>query len=134
MYGDGKTADHPDMAGKLAGEVFGQIDEGVKRFEAAKAFLASQPSTDAERIAAIGYCFGGGIVLHMARIGMGLDLGRPVSSDDGADNRRLEDHRNGGGDGGRGYHRTWRRSSTWRWRKADSRWIQHGQSCIGSGW
>jgi dienelactone hydrolase len=74
MYGDGKTADHPDMAGKLAGEVFGKIDEGVKRFEAARAFLSSQPSTDAERIAAIGYCFGGGIVLHMARIGMDLDL------------------------------------------------------------
>jgi dienelactone hydrolase len=74
MYGDGKTADHPDMAGKLSGEVFANIDEGVKRFEAARAFLASQPTTDPAHIAAIGYCFGGGVVLHMARIGMDLDL------------------------------------------------------------
>jgi dienelactone hydrolase len=35
-------------------------------------FLKQQPTTDPTRIAAIGYCFGGGVVLNMAREGMDL--------------------------------------------------------------
>ncbi len=35
--------------------------------------LEQQPSVDKQHIAAIGYCFGGGMVLHMARVGMDLD-------------------------------------------------------------
>jgi dienelactone hydrolase len=73
MYGDGKTADHPKDAGAFAGEVKKNMDAATERFAAAKKLLAEHKTTDNTRIAAIGYCFGGGIVLEMARQGMDLD-------------------------------------------------------------
>jgi len=74
MYGDGKTADHPGTAGEFAGEVSKNMEGiGKERFLAALNFLKEHPATDKERMAAIGYCFGGGTVLHMARFGMDLD-------------------------------------------------------------
>jgi dienelactone hydrolase len=73
MFGDGKQADHPDDAGKFAMEVFNNMDESKAKFEAAMKLLKEQPTTDPEQIAAIGYCFGGGVVLHMARFGYKLD-------------------------------------------------------------
>jgi dienelactone hydrolase len=72
MYGDGKQASHPDDAKKFMTEVMSNLGEGVKRFEAAKTLLASDARVDSSKISAIGYCFGGGIVLHMARIGSNL--------------------------------------------------------------
>ncbi len=72
MYGDGKTAQHPDDAGKFAGEVMKNMAVGEARFNAALDFIKQQPTVDPERIAAIGYCFGGGIVLHMALSGADL--------------------------------------------------------------
>ncbi len=72
MYGDGKTASHPDDAGKFMTEVLNNMDEGVARFEAARKVLANHPGTDPSRIAAIGYCFGGAVILEMARRGMDL--------------------------------------------------------------
>lgn len=74
MYGDGKTAAHPQDAGAFAGEVRKNMDEARARFEAAMKFLQELPEVDADRIAAIGYCFGGNVVLQMARFGVeGLD-------------------------------------------------------------
>ena len=73
MYGDGKQADHPDDANAFMMEVMGNMDTGVARFEAAKKLLGEHATTDPERTAAIGYCFGGAIVLHMARAGADLD-------------------------------------------------------------
>jgi len=73
MYGDGKTATHPDDAGKFASEVMQHFrDTGRARFLAAEDFLKKQPTVDSTRIAAIGYCFGGGVVLNMAREGADL--------------------------------------------------------------
>lgn len=72
MYGDGKQAMHPDDAGKFSSEVMKNFDTGKARFNAAMEFLKAQPVTDASRIAAIGYCFGGGVVLNMARQGADL--------------------------------------------------------------
>ena len=72
MYGDGKQAMHPDDAGKFASEVMKNFDVGKARFLAAMDFLKQQPTVDAARIAAIGYCFGGGVVLNMARQGVDL--------------------------------------------------------------
>jgi dienelactone hydrolase len=72
MYGDGKTADNPKDAGALAGGVFGDLEAAKGRFEAARALLADRTDTDGEKIAAIGYCFGGGVILHMARFGVPL--------------------------------------------------------------
>ena len=77
MFGDGKTALHPDDAGKFAGEVMKNKAVGEARFNAALDFIKKQPSVDPARIAAIGYCFGGGVLLHMAR--QGTDLKGVVS-------------------------------------------------------
>ncbi|WP_455200622.1 dienelactone hydrolase family protein [Kaarinaea lacus] len=73
MYGDGKTAAHPKDAGAFAGEVKKNMEMATARFQAAKTLLARHEMTDSGRIAAIGYCFGGGIVLEMARRGLDLD-------------------------------------------------------------
>jgi dienelactone hydrolase/uncharacterized protein YndB with AHSA1/START domain len=73
MYGGGKHAHHPDEAGKMAGEVKKNFDSAKERFVAALEELKNHPATDRERIAAIGYCFGGNIVLNMARSGIDLD-------------------------------------------------------------
>ena len=72
MYGDGKTAEHPDDAGKFAGEVRNNMPAAESRFRAAMELLQSQADIDKNEIAAIGYCFGGGVVLEMARRGIDL--------------------------------------------------------------
>jgi dienelactone hydrolase len=72
MYGDGKVANHPSDAGKFAGEVRNNMDAGERRFRAALELVASQPDVNPDRIGAIGYCFGGGLVLEMARRGLPL--------------------------------------------------------------
>ena len=73
MYGNGKQAEHPEDAGKFAGEVMKNMDEAKARFEAALNILKNFDKTDTDKLAAIGYCFGGGVVLHMARMGVDLD-------------------------------------------------------------
>ncbi|MBT8379328.1 MAG: dienelactone hydrolase family protein [Ignavibacteria bacterium] len=73
MYGDGKQADHPDDAGKFAMEIYNNIETAEARFNAAYELLKKHETTGQDKIAAIGYCFGGGVVLHMARIGTDLD-------------------------------------------------------------
>jgi len=45
----------------------------IARFNAALELLKQQPEVDAEKIAAIGYCFGGAVALTMARQGADLD-------------------------------------------------------------
>ncbi len=72
MYGEGKEATHPDDAGKFASETTKNFEVAKARFEAAREFLARQPQVDGKRLAAIGYCFGGGVVLNMARQGADL--------------------------------------------------------------
>ncbi len=72
MYGDGKTADNPDDAGALMNGVLGNMDAGTARLRAGYAALADRSDTNAAKLAAIGYCFGGAMALHMARIGMPL--------------------------------------------------------------
>jgi dienelactone hydrolase len=72
MYGDGKTAMHPDDAGKFSSELMKNFDVAKARFLTAMDFLKQQPTVDPARLAAIGYCFGGGVVLNMARQGADL--------------------------------------------------------------
>ncbi len=72
MYGEGKKADHPEDAQKFAGAIFSNVNVGEQRFLAALEFLKKQNTVDTVNIAAIGYCFGGAVVLHMARIGTDL--------------------------------------------------------------
>ncbi len=72
MYGEGKQAEHPSDAGKFATELMKNFDVAKARFTAAMDFLKQQDTVDPIRIAAIGYCFGGGVVLNMARQGVDL--------------------------------------------------------------
>lgn len=73
MYGDGKQAGHPDDAGKFAMSVFSNLPEATARFNAALDLLKQQESVDTDKIAAIGYCFGGSVALTMANSGADLD-------------------------------------------------------------
>lgn len=72
MYGDAKTADNPKDAGALAGSVMKDPKVMEARFNAAREELARQPTVDAARIGASGYCFGGAVVINMARAGADL--------------------------------------------------------------
>ncbi|MDA8084779.1 MAG: dienelactone hydrolase family protein [Nitrospiraceae bacterium] len=72
MYGEGRQAVHPDDAGKFSSELMKNFDVAKARFLAAMDFLKKQRSVDPANIAAIGYCFGGGVVLNMARQGVDL--------------------------------------------------------------
>ena len=72
MYGNGKTADHPEEAGSLMNGVLGDLDLLKSRVEAAYQALRNEELADSNRMGAIGYCFGGALVLNMARFGMDL--------------------------------------------------------------
>ena len=73
MYGGGQTADNPNSAGALMNDLLADLTTVRRRFDAALECLRAHPSVDSSRTAAIGYCMGGGIVLHMARYGADLD-------------------------------------------------------------
>ncbi|WP_242342305.1 dienelactone hydrolase family protein [Anaeromyxobacter terrae] len=72
MFGEGKSTTHPEDAKAFVAEA--TKDPAVKkaRFDAALAELKAQPQVDPERIGVIGYCFGGGVALDMARAGEDL--------------------------------------------------------------
>ena len=72
MYGDGKNTDHPKEAGAFSKAVKSNMPVAEKRFNAAQALLSQHKMVDPASIAAMGYCFGGGIVLEMARSGADL--------------------------------------------------------------
>ena len=72
MYGNGQTADNPNDAGRLMNGVLGDMSQAEARLGAALEFLQGHEMVDSKRIAAIGYCFGGAMVLHAARTGMPL--------------------------------------------------------------
>jgi dienelactone hydrolase len=72
MYGDAKTADNPKDAGALSGSVMKNPKAMESRFNAARETLAKSQTVDPQRIGAVGYCFGGAVVLNMARAGADL--------------------------------------------------------------
>ena len=72
MYGNGKIGEHPREASEFMNDVMSHADIAKARFVAGKTLLEQQPTVDAKKIAAIGYCFGGGTVLMMAREGVDL--------------------------------------------------------------
>lgn len=72
MYGEGKNTENPEEAQKLAMSIYQNMKTGEDRFLAAYNFLKNYEITDPDKIAAIGYCFGGSIVLQMARVGTDL--------------------------------------------------------------
>ncbi len=72
MYGKGKTTTDPKEAGQLAGRF--RSDRQLMRARAAAGLdvLKGRPQVDPARLAAIGYCFGGTVVLELARSGANL--------------------------------------------------------------
>jgi dienelactone hydrolase len=72
LYGNGKHVDDPQEAARLMGEIGKNFTVLRTRFNAAREVLSKQQNVDASRIAAIGHCFGGNVVLQMARAGEDL--------------------------------------------------------------
>jgi len=72
MYGDGKLANHPNDAKKFMTETMSNMANARQRYLKGLDVLKSQSAVDANQLAAIGYCFGGGIVLDMARQGVDI--------------------------------------------------------------
>lgn len=73
MYGKGKVTTHPAEAQAFAAEATRDLQVVQARFLAALDQLKQDPRVDPEKLAAIGYCFGGAVVLGMARQGVDLD-------------------------------------------------------------
>jgi dienelactone hydrolase len=73
MYGDGKMGNNPEEAGKLSGQFYANPALAKARFDAALNKIRTFPQADTANIAAIGYCFGGSVVLNVAKMGEPLD-------------------------------------------------------------
>lgn len=73
MFGGGRNTVHPQDAQGFATEASKDPAVMAARFNAAVEVLKQDPHVDPERIGAIGYCFGGMVVLTMARGGADLD-------------------------------------------------------------
>lgn len=73
MYGDGKTVNNPGDAQKLAISVMGNFETAKKRFRKALDVLKADAHVDTSKIGAIGYCFGGSVVLSMVNAGIDLE-------------------------------------------------------------
>jgi dienelactone hydrolase len=72
MFGDGTTTSDPKEAGKLAGSVKSDPKVELARAQAALDVVKKRPEVDTNKIAAMGYCFGGSVALDMARAGWPL--------------------------------------------------------------
>jgi dienelactone hydrolase len=72
MFGKGKLATHPEDAQAFVAEATKDPAVAKARFDAALDLLKQDAHVDAKKIAAIGYCFGGAVVLNMARAGEDL--------------------------------------------------------------
>jgi dienelactone hydrolase len=90
MYGDGKIAEDPKTAQELATPYYKDPMLAKTVLDAAIDKLKTFPETDTSKMAAIGYCYGGYVVLNAAKLGANLkgvvsfhgDLsGAPVNKD-----------------------------------------------------
>jgi dienelactone hydrolase len=72
MFGKGKVTTHPKDAEAFVREATKDPAVVRARFDAALEQLRMNPHVDPTKLAAIGYCFGGGVVLGMARSGVDL--------------------------------------------------------------
>ena len=70
---DGEVAVTPDEAGALAGGVRQDTDEAFANLEAARAYLAGLAMVDGDKLASVGWCFGGQWAYNMAANNMGVD-------------------------------------------------------------
>jgi len=90
MYGNAKQGNDPKEAGALADPFYTNMQLVKSRFDAALSKVKEYKTADTSRIAAIGYCFGGTMVLNNAKMGAPLvgvvsfhgDLRGPVPNKD----------------------------------------------------
>ena len=90
IYGNGKIADNPKDAGAFSGPFYQDPQMAMNRVNAAIAKAKSLPQADTSQVAAIGYCFGGGVLLNAARLGLNVNgivsfhgslIGTPANKD-----------------------------------------------------
>lgn len=90
LYGNGRLLETPDSAGVYAGQLYKDPQKAKIRIEAAIDKFKTYEQADAANIAGIGYCFGGGMLLNVARLGTDLKgivsfhgslIGTPVNKD-----------------------------------------------------
>src|SRR2546429_2841149 len=72
MFGDRRQASNLQEVATLVGGLRAAPEKLRARGRAALAALAALPQVDAGRLAAIGFCFGGSVVLELAREGAAL--------------------------------------------------------------
>jgi len=72
MFGNGKIAANPTEAQELSTPFYQNPKLGEERLNAALNKIKGYSQTDPNNIAAIGYCFGGAIVLNSAKLGIPL--------------------------------------------------------------
>lgn len=72
IFGDGKIAANPQEAQDLTKPFYQNPGLAKNRLDAALKKIKEYTETDPSNVAAIGYCFGGGIVLNSAKLGSDL--------------------------------------------------------------
>ena len=73
MYGKGKFTQSPKQAGEWAGAFYEDRELGRSRAAAGLAILRKQAESDGDKLAAIGYCFGGSMAIELAFSGAAID-------------------------------------------------------------
>jgi len=90
MYGNGRIGNDPGAAQNLAMPYYQHPDMAKKIFDRAVEELKKNPNVDQTKMAGIGYCFGGGMLLNFVRMGEPLNgivsfhgslLGTPANKD-----------------------------------------------------
>lgn len=69
LFGDGKVAPNPDSAKAYTAPFYSDPMKAKVRIDSAIARLKTYDNVDTSAIGAIGYCFGGGVLLNTARLG-----------------------------------------------------------------
>ena len=72
MFGNGKIATNPTEAQAFTGPFYSNPELSKSRLDAALSKIKEYKQTDPARIFAIGYCFGGSVVLNSAKLGADL--------------------------------------------------------------
>jgi dienelactone hydrolase len=72
IFGDGKVASNPQEAQDLTKPFYQNPVLAKTRLDAAIKKIKEYAETDPSNVAAIGYCFGGGVVLNSAKLGSDL--------------------------------------------------------------